>query len=208
MFGLSPEDLERSLLDCPGGAASFAAEVRWGGGRVVSVDPAYRLGKSELAARARADVERGTRYVVDHAENYEWGFFASVSHHRAGRQEAADRFLDDFDAHSAAYVAAALPWLPFRDRSFDLVLSSHLLFTYADRLSLDFHVTAIEELVRVSRDGVRIFPIVDFAGGGYDGLEALRRRLAAAGVLSEVRPVGYRFQPGATEMLVAYGTTT
>ena len=35
-------------------------------------------------------------------------------------------------------MTAALPDLPFPDDAFDLVLSSHLLFTYADRLDADF----------------------------------------------------------------------
>jgi ubiquinone/menaquinone biosynthesis C-methylase UbiE len=42
---------------------------------------------------------------------------------------AAARFGTDLTAHPDRYVAALLPPLPFPDNSFDLVLTSHLLFT-------------------------------------------------------------------------------
>ncbi len=140
--------------------------------------------------------------MADHAGDYTWHYLTSVEDHHGARREAADRFSDDLALHPGAYLAAALPNLPFADRSFDLVLSSHLLFIYEDRLDRDFHQAAIRELVRVSRDSVRIFPIVDLAGVRYAGLEQMRGRLKAAGVVSEVHPVDYRFPPGATEMLV------
>jgi hypothetical protein len=42
MFGLTDREvLAGPVLDCPGGAGSFAAEVRDRGGRAVSADPAY-----------------------------------------------------------------------------------------------------------------------------------------------------------------------
>ena len=37
--------------------------------------------------------------------------------------------------------------------------SSHLLFSYADRLDRAFHVASLRELARVGRE-VRVFPLV------------------------------------------------
>ena len=48
------------------------------------------------------------------------------------------------------YVTASLPRLPLRDGQFDLALCSHLLFLYSDRLSFEFHLASIEELLRVA----------------------------------------------------------
>jgi hypothetical protein len=42
MFLLDDGLLEGPILDCPGGASPFGAQVRARGGIVVSVDPAYR----------------------------------------------------------------------------------------------------------------------------------------------------------------------
>jgi hypothetical protein len=81
------------------------------------------------------------------------------------------------------------------------VLSSHLLFTYADRLSPAFHVAALRELARVGRE-VRVYPLVDQAGRVLPDLvrEVLDGR-AAAGLHGELVDVGYEFQRGARSML-------
>jgi hypothetical protein len=81
------------------------------------------------------------------------------------------------------------------------VLSSHLLFTYADRLDAGFHLAALLELVRVGRE-VRVYPLVDQAGRPLP--ELLREvvdGVAAAGVTATAEPVGYEFQRGARSML-------
>ncbi|MCW2675523.1 MAG: hypothetical protein JWR70_563, partial [Modestobacter sp.] len=102
----------------------------------------------------------------------------------------------------ARYVSATLPRLPFPDGAFDLVLSSHLLFTYADRLDADFHLAALLEMVRVSRGQVRIYPLVDQAGQPLpDLLDQLLAMLAAEGLETTVRDVDHEFQRGARTML-------
>jgi hypothetical protein len=42
-----------------------------------------------------------------------------------------------------------------------LSVCSHFLFTYADRLDLEFHHTALRELHRVARREVRVFPLLE-----------------------------------------------
>ena len=44
------------------------------------------------------------------------------------------------------------------------MLSSHFLFTYADRLDLEFHRAALRELHRVARREVRVFPLLEQGG--------------------------------------------
>jgi hypothetical protein len=81
------------------------------------------------------------------------------------------------------------------------VLSSHLLFTYADRLDAEFHLAALVELARVGRD-VRIYPLVDQAGGPLpDLLRTLADGLAAAGLHADAVEVDHEFQRGARSML-------
>ena len=66
-------------------------------------------------------------------------------------------------------MPASLPRLPFPGGRFDLVLSSHFLFTYADRLDLEFHRAALRELHRVARREVRVFPLLEQGGGPFPG---------------------------------------
>ncbi|MEU6829455.1 hypothetical protein ABZ894_12495 [Nocardia beijingensis] len=57
MFSLGDDDLRGDILDCPGGAASFAAEAAGFGARVVAVDPVCRLPAAELIASSSAELE-------------------------------------------------------------------------------------------------------------------------------------------------------
>lgn len=202
MFDLAEADLGRGpILDCPGGGSSFAAEARALGADVVSVDPIYAVAPEELAARALADTDRANEFIQTNIERYVWRFVQSHDHWLELRRGGARRFAADIVAHPDHYVAAELPELPFADGSFDLALSSHLLFTYADRLDFDFHVAAFLELVRVARE-VRAYPLVDYGANRYPELEQLRERLALDEVESDVRRVSYEFQRGADAMLV------
>ena len=61
---------------------------------------------------------------------------------------------------SERYVPVTLPSLPFKDDEFDLILSAHFLFMYADRLDYPFHLSTVKELLRVSKEEIRIFPLL------------------------------------------------
>lgn len=204
MFALTDADLRRRILDCPGGAAGFTAEVCDLGGDVTTCDIAYfDDGVARLAATAVAEADRGNRYVRDHADAYRWTFFADPDEHHRARRGSAQRFA----AHTALapdrYVAARLPVLPFADNSFDLVLSSHLLFSYADDLDYQFHRRALMELARVTTSEIRVFPLVAIGSPvRYPRLDELIGELSAIGVESAIVDVDYEFQAGANQMLV------
>jgi hypothetical protein len=202
MFDLTDGDLAGRVLDCPGGGASFTATARALGVDAVAVDPVYALPAGELAARMAGELARGSRWTEAHRDRYVWDFHGSPAGHARLRAASAQLFLRDRPAAPGRYVPGALPALPFRDGSADLVLSSHLLFTYADRLDAAFHLAALLEMRRVSRGRVRVYPLVDQAGAALpDLLGSLLAGLGAAGVPAAVRTVGYEFQRGATEML-------
>jgi SAM-dependent methyltransferase len=204
MFDLTEHELRGDILDCPGGGASFTARAAaLDGVRALAVDPVYATPATDLARLVIDETERGTAHTAAGADRYLWHFFGDTNGHRSIRQRSASLFADDLLANPRRYVTAALPELPFADGSFDLVLCSHFLFTYADRLDLEFHRQALEELHRVSRGEVRIFPVLDQAGRSLDTLlDALRAGLQARGVASELRSVPYEFQRGGNQMLV------
>lgn len=203
MFSLSDQDLRLRILDCPGGGSSFTAEARAAGADAVAVDPAYARPPSEVAARVVVELDRGSRWAAADVDRYAWDWHGGPEGHRRVRAASAERFAADLLAHPERYRAGALPDLPFEDGSFDLVLSSHLLFTHADRLDRSFHLAALVEMARVSRREVRVFPLVDQVGRREDALvEWLVGELAGAGTPAEVRPVGYESERGANAMLV------
>lgn len=176
MFGLDEADLKGRIVDCPGGAASAVAEICAAGGDAVAVDPQYALGADDLRGR--------------------------VVGHEVIRRSAADRMLGHLATAPERYVAGALPSLPLADDSADLVLCSHLLFTYADRMDLADHVDAIVEMARVAPE-VRIYPLVDHAGNPLPELvRSVIAKLKKERLISRIEPVIRPFQLAATTRLV------
>jgi hypothetical protein len=131
MFGLE-EELERwrgvKVLDCPGGPGSLPALLRSHGCDVTAVDPLYALPLEELRRQAIDDLE--TTMAIQAATNVLRPDF-DLEACRQEHLQTMELFLADLAAHPASYQAAALPKLPFTDRSFPLVLSGHLLLAYA-----------------------------------------------------------------------------
>jgi len=201
MFGFSAADLGvLSVLDCCAGGSSFTAETA---GRVVAADPAYSLDRHDLARRVRASLHEGGQMIAEHAGCFDWSWYGTHASRERLRAEAAGRFLADIRARPARYIAAALPRLPLASASFDLVLCSHLLFTWANLLDADWHRQALAELTRVARHEVRIYPtVVQGTGRPVAFLGDLRAGLHAAGYRTRLREVPYRFQRDAHQMLV------
>src|SRR5262249_33744944 len=156
----------------------------------IAVDPLYARSGSVLATRARADAGRGHDFMADpvRSARFVWSYFASPAEHLRQRQLAAERFAPDPGRVPGPHLAGGLPGLPFASGRFDLVLSSHLLFTYGERLALEFHVAALVELARVGRTEVRVFPLLlHTTGEPYPALDEIRARLQALGVASQIR---------------------
>lgn len=204
MFAISDSDLGAGpILDCPAGVGGFGAGARERGARVVSVDPIYELGRDELLALGEQEIERNIAFVAANPDMFVWGPFASSPEdHIARRRIGLRAFAADYRPGSDDYVAALLPELPFADGAFALALSSHLLFSYGERLDHEFHLAALRELLRVTTGEVRAFPTVSVEGNPYARLDELRATLADDGVESELRRVAYEVQRGGHEMLV------
>ena len=102
---------------------------------------------------------------------------------------------------SERYVPVTLPSLPFKDAEFDILLSAHFLFMYADRLDYQFHIKTLNELLRVTKEEIRIFPLVDLEGKRYEHLDKLISYLTGHGCKVEEVKVPYEFQVNANTML-------
>jgi hypothetical protein len=207
MFALTPDDLSDIILDCAAGPASFNAELTVEGHWVTSCNPLFRFTADEI--RSRIDTAYNTMVANVRTTLHEFVWrreFVSPEHLGEARMAAMGTFLADFPQGMAEgrYLDRSLPHLGFRNREFDLALCSHFLFTYSDRLSVDFHVAAIEEMCRVA-DEARVFPLLKSYGGPSPHLKPVVDLLRGHGCHVEVRKVPYEFQRGGDEMLVASG---
>ena len=202
MFALSDADLQGRVLGCGDGPASFNAEATARGACVISVDPIYAYSAAEIEGRVEATFETVVAQAKQQAHRYVWDRFADVDALGRARLVAMRRFLADFDAGKRAgrYVAGSLPDLPFADAEFDLALCSHLLFLYSDHLSLDAHVAALRELLRVAGE-VRVFPLLTLACGPSPHFAPACETLRRDGHAVEELRVPYEFQRGGDTML-------
>jgi SAM-dependent methyltransferase len=202
MFGLSDVDLNKRILDCGGGPASFNAEMTARGGTVVSCDPIYQFTREQIEARIEEVYPLILREMQLNHHTFVWDTLKSPEHVGETRMAAMRAFLADFDAGKAdgRHLNESLPHLPFPDGSFDLALSSHLLFLYSAALSLDFHLAAIREMMRVAKEA-RIYPLTQMGGGLSAHVAPVIAALTAEGYQVEKVLTTYEFQKGATDVL-------
>ena len=204
MFDLSDGELaEKRILGVGDGPASFNAEMRGLGRRVVSCDPIYLFSAQQIRSRVEATHDRLVEFARQHHDTFTWRHLNSPEHMGEVRLATMERFLVDYSAgvRDGRYVAAGLPRLPFDDGVFDLALCSHLLFLYAEQLSCAFHVQGVIEMARVARE-VRIFPLLMLGNVPSPHVGPVREELERRGYVHEVRRVPYEFQKGGDEMLV------
>lgn len=198
MFDLA-ELATDSILDCCAGGAGFTSET---GGAAVALDPVYAQGQAKLAETVRTGQQGASAISYANAEHFDWSWYGNRERREEMRADAAKRFLADLADRPGHYIAGDAHHLPFADNSFDLVLCSHLLFTWSDVLDRDWHRDAIIELARIAAQ-VRIFPlVVQGTGDPIAWLPDLYDELRDLGLVAEERQVAYEFQTGADQMLV------
>jgi ubiquinone/menaquinone biosynthesis C-methylase UbiE len=140
--------------------------------------------------------------VKAHVDKFVWKNIPDVESLEHMRIEAMMEFLMDYEdgLEEGRYVEAALPNLPFEDDSFDLALSSHLLFLYSEHLDEQFHKDAIDEMLRVAKE-VRIFPLVTLENLPSPHLDPIILSLREKGFETHIIQTEYEFQKGGDLML-------
>jgi len=191
-----------NVLDCPGGPSSFTAVSRAAGAKAYAVDPMYGRSGDELEEICQRAIERTADQLGEKRDVFVWDYYGDVETRCRYLWAAAERFLADYARKPGLYVEAALPDLPFVSDAFDLVCSANLLFLYDDRLDLSFHRESLDELARVAREEVRVFPLASLDPDRSEYVQSSIEELRKEGHTVEFREVPYEFQPGVTEMLV------
>jgi hypothetical protein len=208
MFHLTNADLSRRILGCADGPANFNAQMRRNGHRVISCDPLYQWTSTQIKQRIDATYETVIGQTRHNQDKFVWDQITSPDELGRVRLAAMHDFLSDYDQgkRDGRYVAAQLPELPFVTDSFELAVCSHLLFFYADTLSLSFHHQAIDELCRVAHE-VRIFPLLTYNAEPCPFVVSITAHLRQIGHRVSIEPVPYEFQRGGNEMLRVSHTT-
>ena len=202
MFALDDDDLSKTILGCGDGPAAFNAGMARRGAAMISVDPVYAFSADQIRSRISATYPTVVEQIRENMDTFVWDTCQSPEEIGRLRLQAMQEFLDDFPVglRDGRYQTAELPTMPFADGEFELALCSHLLFLYADRLSVQFHLDSLRELARVSAE-VRVFPLLDLDASPSAHLGPVTAVLRADGYRVRVERVPYELQKGGNEML-------
>jgi len=203
MLNLSNQDLQLSILDCAGGPASFNAVMKQQGKTVISCDPIYQFSPQQIQQRIDETYPMIIQGLHQNFDQFVWDQVGTPEALGEARLAAMKTFLADFPQgkEQRRYRAIGLPKLPFANQTFDLAVSSHLLFTYSQQFSWQFHRQSLLELVRVANT-VRIFPLVEnFTCSKSRHLDSILEALTRQGYQTEIQTTGYEFQRGGNELL-------
>lgn len=202
MFDLNLEKLNSNkILDCAAGASSFTSFMLKNGYDATAVDLLYDKDSEFLKNRCKNHLQA----LVDALEKIEgefvWSFFNNLEELKNHRMESCRDFNNDYKINKGKrYLKADLTQLPFPDNSFNMVLCAHLLFIYDHRLDLNFHQKTVEEMVRVSCEEVRIYPLVKNKGQKSIYVDKIIQNMPET-VETEIVEVDYQFRRGGNEML-------
>lgn len=206
MFNLSQDVLAtNAFFVCPGGASSFTAQATKNGYQVRAGDILYGLSKGELAYHGQTSTVTTRSRMKDVVDGYNWEEFGDVEGLLRERTHSLLEFLSDYEKGLEAkrYIQCTLPHLPLADGAVDIVLSDHLLFAYPQFFDYKFHLDSIEEMVRVSKKEVRLFPLISSATGTRPPFfDDVIRHLNELGFKTAIEPTPkYHFQVGSNELL-------
>ncbi len=202
MFNMSEMDLGKRILGVGDGPAAFNAALARAGGHVTSIDPIYQFSAGKIRSRINISYHMVMEQIYKNSSEFVWRRIPTIEELGRVRMEAMLDFLDDYPSglKEGRYIAAQLPALPFKNRSFGLALCSHLLFLYSDNLSADFHVQSIMELCSVATEA-RIFPLIELGLKKSRHLDLVMARLRNNGFETSMESVPYEFQRGGDQML-------
>lgn len=202
MFGLSENDMDRSIIGVADGIASFNAEMKEHGKTVLSVDPLYEFDGEELRNRFYDVIDNVVEQLRSTQDEYNWTFFKNPDEYREHRIKPAERFVEDYESgkKEGRYKTGELPDLEFEDNSFDIALCSFFLFFYSEQLDYDFHLASVKELMRIAKE-VRIHPLIDLAVNRSVHLDPVINEIEKEGYLAEIKQVDYNMQPEGNIML-------
>jgi len=199
MFDLSRKDFKGRILDCAAGASSFTAEMSKKGCEVIALDILYDEDPDVLCDKYREHMKVLIEGLAS-VDSFIWNFFSNIEDLKEKRDDACKEFIEDYRKNKTThYIKADLNNLPFPDNTFSMVLCSHLLFIYDHRLDYKFHLKAIKEMIRVSSNEVRIYPLVKNRTIKSDFVKHIINDLQDVDI--KIVKVDYEFRKGGNEMM-------
>lgn len=201
MFDLREQDLNKKILDFPGGISSFNAECYQSGIHITSGDASYQYTPAEMKTYAKKRFDLNETYLQEHLQNLRSQDEVFIQNILSTWKQSLENFIHDYEKglEEKRYIPMSLPKLPYEDHAFDLVLCKDLLFHSKSFLEFN-REQIVSELCRVGEE-VRVFPLLDEKGSMTDELGPIMLLLQQNNFGVEVREVPYQMRKGGNAML-------
>lgn len=202
MFELREISKDNRILDVASGVSSFCAEANLKDYNVTASDRIYCFSGSEIEKKCAKDLKIVLEKLQDVRNAYKWGYFKDVDALRENRESAYKAFIADFkEKGNNRYIFTEFPKTQFKDNQFTISLVSHFLFLYDEHLDYEFHKKTILELIRITSNEIRIFPIVNLRYNRSSFVNELMQDPEFANYEMEIQKVDYEFLKNGNEML-------
>ncbi|MCY8235470.1 class I SAM-dependent methyltransferase [Priestia endophytica] len=156
MFDLKMEQFKaEKVLDVAAGASPFTASAYRKGYDAYAVDPLYNLSAREMRKHGEEEIQEASRKLKKGAHTLLWDSYKTLEEHDKIRRNSFSLFMEQYmqNEKDQRFFHGALPHLPFSDQTFSLLLCNHFLFLYEAQFDFNFHVTAMKEMIRVTKKG-------------------------------------------------------
>ncbi len=204
MFSLkdiSPADTK--ILDVASGVSSFCTQANKKGYNVTASDIIYDRSPEELYKQGLLDVQEIMEQMSSVAHKYNWEYFKDIEILQATRLNALSLFVENYkEFGSKRYINVKYPCSNFFENQFNVSLVSHFLFLYENMLDYKFHKDTVKELARITRDEIRIFPLVNFKGITSRYISELMNDVELGFLEFTIRKVEFNFMKNADDLLV------
>lgn len=206
MFMLEDSMLAKGkILDIAAGASSFTAECIARGYDAIACDPLYKLSDEHIYEFGKQQLSIASEKLSSKKDAFIWQYYKDIEGHDVIREHSLEKFIASYrsDLDKEIYVNAMLPDLPFEDNIFSCIVCNHFLFLYQEQFDYSFHLAAIKEMIRITKEGgiILIYPLVGFKDELYPQLDVLQQELTELGVDVSIRSTEFRFLPSADAIL-------
>ncbi len=190
------------ILDVGSGVSSFCAEAQDVGMNVMAMDPIYDHDAKELEIKCEQDIDLIIKELDGVEHLYVWNIFKSKEHLKKQREDAYKRFIIHYrNNRNVFYISESMPKTSFINNQFDIVISSHLLFLYDHIFDYSFHEETIKEMLRITSNEIRMFPLLNLYGKKSIYLDDILEYLDLNDVEWSIERIDYEFIRGGNEML-------
>ena len=195
--------IDENILDVASGVSSFCAEANSKGYTVKASDRIYRFSAEEIEDKCINDLTMVLEQLPDVADLYKWEFFKNIDDLKQNREKAYKLFTKDFKEQGGGqYIHTNYPESEFADNEFSISLISHFLFMYDEHLDYKFHKRTISEILRITSDEIRLFPIVNLKGKRSLLVDQLMNDGEFKNCEMTIKKVNYEFVKNGNEMLM------